>query len=300
MVYDNGRAVGILFAVLQAIMYSTMGIFGKLLNQMGFDSSQVMVLRFVSTTVLLGLFMVVWRKEKLAAFSRSVLLQALFFFLSAWFYFLTVEHLASAGMTTVIFYLFPAVVALVNVTLFGEQFSWTTALALALAIGGTVCVSGVFIPGAVTLNALGILFGILSCVSFAVYTVLIQRSKHPEETFTVTFTIVLLSTAASLVVFAPSIPSLVVSATWQAWALGAAMALLNTIAPIVLYIVAIKRIGGTLASLISISETPFSLFFAFLILGEVLTSWQALGAILIVAGIVLVTAQPLLQHKKCR
>lgn len=76
------------------------------------------------------------------------------------------------------------------------------------------------------------------------------------------------------------------------------MALLNTIAPIVLYIVAIKRIGGTLASLISISETPFSLFFAFLILGEVLTSWQALGAILIVAGIVLVTAQPWLQHKK--
>ena len=76
------------------------------------------------------------------------------------------------------------------------------------------------------------------------------------------------------------------------------MALLNTIAPIVLYIVAIKRIGGTMASLISISETPFSLFFAFLILGETLTAWQAAGALLIVAGIVLVTAQPLIGRRK--
>ena len=32
MAHNNGRAVGILFAVLQAIMYSTMGIFGKLLK----------------------------------------------------------------------------------------------------------------------------------------------------------------------------------------------------------------------------------------------------------------------------
>lgn len=298
MVHNNGRAVGILFAVLQAIMYSTMGIFGKLLNGMGFDSSQVMVLRFVSTSVLLGLFMVVWHRERLIAFSKPVLLQALFFFLSAWFYFLTVEHLASAGMATVIFYLFPAVVAIVNVTLFGEKFSWTAALALVLAIGGTICVSGALIPGAVALNALGICFGILSCVSFAIYTILIQRNKSPEGTFTVTFTIVLLSTLASLVVFAPSLPPLVATSTWQAWALGAAMALLNTIAPIVLYIVAIKRIGGTMASLISISETPFSLFFAFLILGETLTAWQAAGALLIVAGIILVTAQPLIGRRQ--
>ena len=135
-------------------------------------------------------------------------------------------------------------------------------------------------------------------MSFAIYTILIQRNKHPEGTFTVTFTIVLLSTLASLVVFAPSLPPLVATSTWQAWALGAAMALLNTIAPIVLYIVAIKRIGGTMASLISISETPFSLFFAFLILGETLTPWQAVGALLIVAGIILVTAQPLIGRRQ--
>ena len=108
----------------------------------------------------------------------------------------------------------------------------------------------------------------------------------------------LLSTLASLVVFAPSRPPLVVASSWQAWALGAAMALLNTIGPIVLYIVAIKRIGGTTASLISISETPFSLFFAFLILGETLTAWQAAGALLIVAGIILVTAQPLIGRRQ--
>ena len=48
MVNDHGsQAVGFAFAVLQAVLYSTMGILGKLLYATGMDSQQVVILRFL-------------------------------------------------------------------------------------------------------------------------------------------------------------------------------------------------------------------------------------------------------------
>lgn len=291
------RSVGYLIAVVQAVFYSTMSTFGKLLYEVGLTSAHVMIVRFLATTVLLALFMLVFKRERFLSRNKSVYLQMVFFFLSAWFYFLTAQHL-TAGLTTVIFYLFPAVVALINALFFRERLSALTVVALVLCIGGILVVSGEFTPGEHALDPLGILFGFLSCLSFAVYTVLIQQAGTPENSYTSTFTISVGCLVLSLIVFAPQVGGLVELSTPYVWGVGAAMALLNTILPIILYIVAIKRIGGTEASLISIAETPFSLLFAYALLGEVLTVWQAVGTIMIVAGIVLVTAEPLVKARR--
>lgn len=293
---QGSRALGYIFAIVQAVFYSTMSTFGKLLYGMGLDSSQVMVVRFLSTTVLLGAFLLIWRRPRLISRDKGVALQALFFFFSAWFYFLTAQHL-TAGLTTVIFYLFPAVVALINTCLFHERLHLSTGIALVLCIGGTCIVSEAFIPGQEPLDPLGLLFGFLSCLSFAIYTVVIQRTGKDENAFTATFTISALCLLASLIVFAPSLPGLIALSTPYVWGIGALIALLNTILPIVLYIIAVKRIGSTRASLLSITETPFSLLFAFILLGEVLDFWQALGTVLIVSGIVIVTAEPLFSRR---
>ena len=72
----------------------------------------------------------------------------------------------------------------------------------------------------------------------------------------------------------------------------------NTILPVVLYIQAVKHIGGTKTSLIGISETPFSLFFAFLILGETIAPMEGVGIVFVIAGIAAITIGPLLQKKE--
>ena len=43
----NNQIVGCAFAVLQAVLYSTMGILGKLLYATGMDSQQVVILASV-------------------------------------------------------------------------------------------------------------------------------------------------------------------------------------------------------------------------------------------------------------
>ncbi|MBR5260342.1 MAG: EamA family transporter, partial [Eggerthellaceae bacterium] len=67
------------------------------------------------------------------------------------------------------------------------------------------------------------------------------------------------------------------------------MVVFNTILPVVMLLEAIKRIGATLTSLVGISETPFAVLFAFIILGETLTGMQVAGSVLVVLSILMVT-----------
>lgn len=286
------QAIGYGLAVLQAVFYSMLGIFGKLIYATGLNAQQAVILRFFAATVILGAFMLIRRKEVLVSRQPSVYLQAIFFYISSLFYFFAVESL-TAGMTTVIFYTYPAIVAVASIFVFKERFSVSVALALVLAIAGLVLVSGIA-AGEVTLDPLGIFFGVISCLAFAIYTILIQKTGRSESPLTVTFTLSWTSLIASCVVFAPSIPAMLPLGLDQL-GLGAIMAILCTILPIFLYIEAIKRIGGTKSSLIGISETPFSLLIAFIVLGETLTLEQGIGSCLIIASIAVVTIAPMLK-----
>lgn len=291
----KSQILGYAFAVLQAVLYSTMGIFGKLLYATGMDSQQAVILRFLCSTVLLGAFMLVWRKEKLVSRQKAVYGQAVFYFVSAFLYFFAVERM-NAGITTVFFYLYPAMVAAINLAVFHERLSVAVAVALVLSIMGLVLISGI-IGGELVLDPLGLVFALASALAFAIYTVLIQVTGRTEGSFTVTFTLSWTSLIAACIVFAPSVPAMLHLSVYQV-AIGCTIALANTILPVVLYIQAVKNIGGTKTSLIGISETPFSLVFAFLILGETIAPVEGVGILLIVGGIAAITVAPMLQNKE--
>ena len=291
----NNQIVGCAFAVLQAVLYSTMGILGKLLYATGMDSQQVVILRFLCSTVLLGVFMLVWRKEALVSRQKAVYAQAVFYFASAFLYFFAIERL-NAGITTVLFYLYPAMVAAINLAVFHERITAAVAVALILSTMGLILISGI-IGGEFALDPLGVVFALGAALAFAVYTVIIQVTGRTEGSFTVTFTLSWTSLLASCVVFAPAVPAMFHLSAYQVL-IGCIMALACTILPVVLYIQAVKRIGGTKSSLIGISETPSSLLLAFLILGETITPIEGAGIILIVASVVFITIGPLLQKRK--
>ncbi len=289
----KSQVVGYLFAVLQAVLYSTMGILGKLLYATGMDSQQVVILRFLCSTVLLGAFMLVWRKEAFVSRQKAVYVQAVFFFASAFLFFFAIERL-NAGITVVFFYLYPAMVAAINLAVFHEKITPAVAIALVLSLMGLILISGI-IGGGFVLDPLGIAFAIGAALSFAIYTVLIQVTGRTEGSFTVTFTLSWTSLLASCVVFAPAVPAMFHLSAYQL-AVGCIMALACTILPVVLYIQAVKRIGGTKTSLLGISETPSSLLLAFLILGETITPTEGVGILLIIGSVVAITVGPLL-HK---
>ncbi len=290
----RNQIIGAACAILQAVLYSTMGIFGKLLYATGMDSQQVVILRFLCSTVLLGVFMLLWRKEAFVSRQKAVYAQAVFYFASAFLYFFAIERL-NAGITTVFFYLYPAMVAAINLAVFHEKITASVAVALILSIMGLILISGI-VGGQLAIDPLGLAFALGAALAFAIYTVLIQVTGRTEGSFTVTFTLSWTSLLASCIVFAPAVPAMFHLSAYQLL-ISCIIALACTILPVVLYIQAVKRIGGTKTSLLGISETPSSLLLAFLILGETIAFMEGVGIVLIVASVVAITIGPLLQKK---
>ncbi len=284
---QSATTLGYAAGIAQAVLYATMGIFGKLLYACGLSAQLVMIMRFGCTIVFLGLFIAFFHERKFLSRQPAVYIQSIFFFLSAWLYFLSVEHM-NAGLATVIFYTYPAAVAIMNVFAFHERLTWRVITALALSLVGIVFISGAFAPEGVSIDPLGIFFAIVACIAFATYSVLVQKTARVESPFTATFSISLVCLVASLVLFNGELAGLS-SIGFYEIALGSALAILSTIAPIVLFIYAIGRIGATKASIVSIAETPSSLLLAFIVLGETINGFQAIGSLLVIAAILVVT-----------
>lgn len=286
----SAHAIGYIAAIIQAVLYATMGIFAKLLYECGLSAQLVMVLRFSCTVLFLGLFILFFHGRKFISHQPAVYVQSIFFFLSAWLYFLAVERI-NAGLATVLFYTFPALVAVMNVIVFHEKITARVIIALALSLCGIILISGLLAPGQSAIDPLGVIFAIAACTSFAIYSVLIQKTSRTESSFTATFTISLVCLVASLILFAGELGGLAYVGIKE-FALGSGLAILATILPIVLYIFAIARIGATKASILSIIETPSSLLLAWLILGETIDVFQGIGALLVVIATLSVTVKP--------
>lgn len=286
----SAHAIGYIAAIIQAVLYATMGIFAKLLYECGLSAQLVMVLRFSCTVLFLGLFILFFHGRKFISHQPAVYVQSIFFFLSAWLYFLAVERI-NAGLATVLFYTFPALVAVMNVIVFHEKVTARVIIALALSLCGIILISGLLAPGQAAIDPLGVIFAIAACTSFAIYSVLIQKTSRTESSFTATFTISLVCLVASLILFAGELGGLT-HVGIKEFALGSGLAILATILPIVLYIFAIARIGATKASILSIIETPSSLLLAWLILGETIDVFQGIGALLVVIATLSVTVKP--------
>lgn len=281
----SDRRRGFMLVTLSAIFYSSLGIIARYIYMTGLEMELVTLMRFLATVILLGIFWLFDRKRPLMTFAPAVLFQGLFFVAAALFYFFAVKHL-SAGLATVIMFAHPALVALFAVIIYREKITPKQVTGLILALLGLFFISGLLIDGAVQLSALGLLFAILCAVTYGFYVLLGQHTVKKDGVWTITFTVSLMGLVISAIMFNSSIPLLVTLTPYQVL-LGFGMALLGTILPVVLFLKGVKLIGASTGSIISMSEIPFSLVMAFLILGEVVTPLQILGTALIAVATVL-------------
>lgn len=289
---DRNRLIGYTLAIAQAILYSTMGVACKFLYGTGLSTGQVVSLRYFGTVLVLGLFLLLWRKYPLFSRRPIVYVQGFFFVLCTILYYLSVREL-TANVATVLFYAYPPMVALMAAVVFKERPSARTIVALAVSMLGIVLLSGVVagIVGSEDLvfSPLGVAYGIGSCVAFAIYNIIGQMAVGKKDgPLTMTFSMCVVGIVMCVIAYPGDIPTLINITPTQ---IGVAlfMVVFNTIIPVVMLLEAIKRIGATMTSLIGISETPFAVLFAFVILGETLTGMQVAGSILVVLSILMVT-----------
>ena len=218
------------------------------------------------------------------------------YYLSSLFDFLGLQYI-SAGLERLILFLYPTLVLVFSALFFGERISRQAVIALLLCYAGIGLAVSHDLQGDTAADAVlaGSLWVFASAVTYAAYWMGSGRLVHRVGAMRLT---AYASTFASLFCLGHFLIARPLSALIVPPAVyldGLALAVFSTVLPIWLQAESIRRVGASTAALVGTLGPVLTIFFAWAILGEHLSSWQIAGTVLVVAGVLQASRKPAAQ-----
>jgi len=291
----NQGLIGLLFVVSAAFAFSTKAVIIKLAYGYGTQISPIMLmsLRMVMALPFFLVTLVLLERKQAQPLQRRDKLQLLLFgvigfYLAAYLDFVGLSYV-SASLERLVLLLYPTLVVLISAVVFRHAINTKEAIALAVSYVGIIIVFAEELNVAGSHIALGGAFVFGSAVAFAVY--LIGSGVMVKRIGSTRFTAYAMSIAcvATLLHFGINFDSEVLHLPTEVYGLSLVMALLSTVLPAFLMNAGIQRIGANPASIISSLGPVMTLFLAYLLLGEQLTTTQCMGAALVIIGVFVVS-----------
>lgn len=197
----------------------------------------------------------------------------------------------SAGLERLILFTYPTLTVLIGVLFMGKALQRREIVSLLLSYAGIGLVFAHDLEFSAETGAvlLGSAFVFASSLSYAVYLAgsgpMIQRLGSARFTALA----MLVSTLATQFHFLATQPLSALRQPLPVYVYGAAMALLSTVLPVFLQSAAIRRIGATRSVMIGTLGPMLTIAFAWWLLDEPLSLSQLAGAVLVLAGVWLVS-----------
>ncbi len=193
--HPRSAAAGIALVLASAICFGTLPIFARIAYDSGADTSTVLLLRFSAAAAIMWTVL----RARGAALPRGKGLAMLvgmggIGYAGQAFSYFTAVDLGSAGLAALLLYLYPAVVAILSRVVFRHPLSLLQALAIGMALVGSLLTIGRAGDG----TPLGVLFGVLAALIYSVY--ILTGARLPAGITATASTTVVTSSAA--VVFA--------------------------------------------------------------------------------------------------
>lgn len=189
----NKKKMALLFVILAACMWGTLGVTVKILTGFGFSPVQMVVARLSISAILLGLFLLLTDKEKLYIkfkdikwFFATGILSMLFFNTS----YSAAVSLTSLSIAAVLLYTSPIFVTLFSVPVFKEKLTGRKVTAMLFSVFGCALVSGILTSSTSDLSVKGLVLGICAAVGYAFYGILARllvKKYHPLTILFYTF-----------------------------------------------------------------------------------------------------------------
>ena len=168
--------LGYIAGIVTGVTYGLNPLFAKPLLEMGVSIDTMLSFRYLLAVLILGVWLVA-RKESLrvnaAQTVRLVILGILFALSSATLFFS--YNYIPAGLATTIVFLYPVLVALIMVFLKVYP-TWQVWLSIILTFAGVIILS---LPSSgVSFNAVGLLLAGASALVYAMYLIIVNRSRR--------------------------------------------------------------------------------------------------------------------------
>jgi drug/metabolite transporter (DMT)-like permease len=283
----RGRVVaGTLYILASAACFGSMAIFARMAYASGVDVPTLLLFRFSIAAILMWTLLLA-KGMKLPRGKGMVMLVAMgaLGYAGQAYSFFTALTLASAGLVSLLLYLYPAIVAILARLVFRHPLSRFQIAAVVVALLGSVLTIGKAGDG----KPLGIFFGLLCAFIYSVY--ILAGSRFPKDVTPTASTTVITSSAAvayaCVVLFKGYHPP----GTGTGWMAVAAIAVICTVLAILFFFEGLERVGAVRASVYSTIEPVFTLILAAIVLGERITPMRVLGGVLIVGAVLLLARE---------
>lgn len=277
-------AVGGVLVALAALQFGVVILFGKQLTD-GPDAMPVeamLAVRFAVAAVVMAAALAALRRPLLAARGerRGLALLSVFGYgVEATFFFLALQH-GTAAAVTLLFFLYPVIVAL-GAWLAGLGTPGRmTVVALACAIVGAITV--VVTGAGLEIDTLGVVFALVSAATYSGYLIaadiVLRRTQSLTSGMWVSG-----GAAIGLLGWAVATDAWRLPVDGRGWWLVVGMGV-ATAGAFVCLMEGIQRIGALRTSIVSALEPLAASLLAWVVLGERVTGGVALGGTLILAG----------------
>jgi DME family drug/metabolite transporter len=194
------------------------------------------------------------------------------------------------SVATVIQCTSPVLVTLLAWVIWREALTWQKWGAIALTCAGTCLVAGLTSSEGLQVSVLGLLIALGSALAYAGITLFTKKLTGHYNPWTILMYGFGFAALALLPFqFGRPLPQ---PEGWQTYAYFAALILIPTIGGYTLYALGLRHLQASVASITAMAEVPFAAFNGYVFLGERLDVIQALGALIVVAGVALLSWRP--------
>ena len=289
---SKNAIIGYPAGIITGITYGLNPLFAVPLMKNGAATESILFFRYFFAVLLLGLFLML-RKQSFKISGKQIgvlFVLGLLYTSSSVFLFEAYEYIAS-GLATTLVFLYPVLVAIIMVFLKVVP-SWPVWLAIAATFGGVLIMTQS--DGTQTINPIGVLLSIASALVYALFIVIINRSKIIAGISNTLLTFYALTVGAIAFVGKIISSDTAITAgitTGADWLNLLGLALLPTIVSTATLAIASRNIGATKASVLGVFEPITAIIVGTLMFGEPLTTNIIVGiSIAMVAVTFMITA----------
>lgn len=288
----GAHRLGSAMIVASAVTFGALAVFGKLAFDAGVGVITLLLVRFTVAAAVLWVATLRTRGALAATGTRTVVaalaLGAVGYALQAGLYFAALTRM-DASLLSMVLYTYPAMVTVGAIALGRETASRRRVGALLVSSSGVALV--LVGAGGDGFDFLGAAMGLGAALAYTGY---ILVSDHVTVDVPALPLSALVTTGAAVTfgVAAAATGSLETGFAQDGWLWLAAIALVSTVTPILLFFSGLRRVGASMAAILSTLEPPTTVILAFAAFGESPTAIQLTGGALVLSAVLTLQARP--------
>ena len=275
---SKNAIIGYPAGIITGITYGLNPLFAVPLMNNGASIESILFFRYTFAVVLLAAFLILTRQSfRITARQAGVLLAlGLLYTSSSIFLFEAYNYIAS-GLATTLIFLYPVLVAIIMVFLRVVP-SWPVWLSIAATFGGVIIMTQG--SGDESISLIGVALSLSSALVYALFIVIINRSKAIAQITNTVLTFYSLMVGAIVfwgkIYFSDTAITAGITTTVD-WLNLVGLALLPTIVSTATLAIATRNIGATKASVLGVFEPITAILIGTLMFNEPLTTNILLG-----------------------